>query len=139
MLLSPIHCCDVTKPPYLRSGELCTSPLHSNRLYLYTVCCLRGGQCFSVLRTSHTDVVGVVKYYYFINSSFLCNRSSIFPLTYCFHSIILFGRLSVNLFFNSITFFNLTGLLSSRPTYLYFSMNRVGPTYRPALITKNIL
>ena len=22
----PIHCCDVTKPPYLFSGELCTSP-----------------------------------------------------------------------------------------------------------------
>ena len=32
MLLSPIPCCDVTKPPYLLSGELCTSPLHSNRL-----------------------------------------------------------------------------------------------------------
>ena len=24
----PIHCCDVTKAPYLISGELCTSPLH---------------------------------------------------------------------------------------------------------------
>ena len=58
MLLSPIHCCDVTKPPYLLNGELCTSPLHSNRLYMYTVCCRRGGQCFSVLRTRHTDVVG---------------------------------------------------------------------------------
>ena len=54
MLLSPIHCC-VTKPPSLLSGEL---PLHSNRLYVYTVCCRRGGQCFSVLRTRHTDVVG---------------------------------------------------------------------------------
>ena len=58
MLLSPIHCCDVTKPPYLLSGELCTSPLHSNRLFVYTVCCRRRGQCFSVLRTRHTDVVG---------------------------------------------------------------------------------
>ena len=58
MLLSPIHCCDVTKPPYLLSGELCTSPLHSNRLYVYTVCCRRGGQYFSVLRTRHTDVAG---------------------------------------------------------------------------------
>ena len=58
MLLSPIHCYDVTKPPYLLSGELCTSPLHSNRLYVYTVCCRRGSQCFSVLRTRHTDVVG---------------------------------------------------------------------------------
>ena len=58
MLLSPIHCCDVTRPPYLLSGELCTSPLHSNRLYVYTVCCRRGGQCFSVLRTRHTDEVG---------------------------------------------------------------------------------
>ena len=57
-LLSPIHCCDVTKPPYLLSGELCTSPLHSNRFYVYTVSCRRGGQCFSVLRTRHTDVVG---------------------------------------------------------------------------------
>ena len=28
---SPIHCCDVTKPPYLISGELCTSPLHCLR------------------------------------------------------------------------------------------------------------
>ena len=27
---SPIHCCDVTKPPYLFSIELCTSPLHCN-------------------------------------------------------------------------------------------------------------
>ena len=58
MLLSPIHCCDVTKPPYLLRGELCTSPLHSNRLYVYTVCCRRGDQCFSVLRTRNTDVVG---------------------------------------------------------------------------------
>ena len=58
MLLSPIHCCDVTKPPYLLSGELCTSPLHSNRLCVYTICCRRGGQCFSVLRTRHIDVVG---------------------------------------------------------------------------------
>ena len=58
MLLSTIHCCDVTKPPYLLRGKLCTSPLHSNRLYVYTVCCRRGGQCFSVLRTRYTDVVG---------------------------------------------------------------------------------
>ena len=58
MLLSPIHSCDVTKPPYLLSGELCTSPLHSNRLYVYTVCYRRGGQYFSVLRTRHTDLVG---------------------------------------------------------------------------------
>ena len=58
MLLSSIHCCDITKPRYLLSGELCTSPLHSNRLYVYTVRCRRSGQCFSVLRTRHTDVVG---------------------------------------------------------------------------------
>ena len=58
MLLSPIHCCDVTKPPYLLRGELCTSPLHSNRLFVFTVCYRRGGQCFSVLITRHTDVVG---------------------------------------------------------------------------------
>ena len=42
----------------LLSSELHTSPLHSNRLYVYTVCCRRGGQCFTVLRTRHTDVVG---------------------------------------------------------------------------------
>ena len=58
MLLSPIYCCDVTKSPYLLGGELRTSPLHSNRLYVYTVCCRRRGQCFTVLRTRHTDVVG---------------------------------------------------------------------------------
>ena len=58
MLLSPIHWCDVTKPLYLLSGELCTSPLHSNCLYVYTVCSRRGGQCFFVLRSRHTDVVG---------------------------------------------------------------------------------
>ena len=58
MLLSPIHCCDVTKPPSLLSDELCTSPLYSNCLYVYTVCCRRGGQCISVLRTRHTNVVG---------------------------------------------------------------------------------
>ena len=51
ILLSPIHCCDLTKPRYLLSGEVCTSPLHSNRFFVYTVCCRRGGQCFSVLRT----------------------------------------------------------------------------------------
>ena len=60
MLLSPIHCCDITKPPYLLSGKLCTSPLHSNCLFVYTVCCRRGGQCISVLRTRHTDIVGEV-------------------------------------------------------------------------------
>ena len=27
---SSIHCCDVTKPPYLFSGELCTSPCTVN-------------------------------------------------------------------------------------------------------------
>ena len=27
---SPVHCCDVTKPPYLFNGELRTSPLHVN-------------------------------------------------------------------------------------------------------------
>ena len=58
MLLSPIHCCVVTKPPYLFSGKLFTSPLHSNRLYVYTACCRRGGQCLSLFRTRHTDVVG---------------------------------------------------------------------------------
>ena len=57
-LCPPIHYSDVTKPPNLLSGELCTSPLHSNRLYVYTVCCRRGGQCFSVLRTRHIDVAG---------------------------------------------------------------------------------
>ena len=53
MLLSPIHCCDVTKPPFLLSGELCTV-LHPCTL----VACRRDGQCFSVLRIRHTDVVG---------------------------------------------------------------------------------
>ena len=36
-----IHCCDVTNPPYLFSGELCTSSLHCKRLFVYTVCCRR--------------------------------------------------------------------------------------------------
>ena len=40
---SPIYCCDVTKPPYLFSGELCTSPLHCKLLFVYTVCCRRTG------------------------------------------------------------------------------------------------
>ena len=40
-LQSPIHCCDVTKPPYLFSGELWTSSLHYKRLFVYTVCCRR--------------------------------------------------------------------------------------------------
>ena len=40
-LQSPIHCYDVTNPPYLFSGELCTSPLHCKRLFVYTVCCRR--------------------------------------------------------------------------------------------------
>ena len=40
-LQSPIHCCDVTKPPYLFSGELCTSSLHCKCLFVYTVCSRR--------------------------------------------------------------------------------------------------
>ena len=48
---SPIHCCDVTKPPYLFSGELRTSLLHCELLFVFIVCCRRTGQCFSVLRT----------------------------------------------------------------------------------------
>ena len=54
---SPIHCYDVTKPTYFFSGELCTSPLHCKLLFAYTVCCQRTGQCFSVFRTRHSDVV----------------------------------------------------------------------------------
>ena len=54
---SPIHCCDVTKPPYLFSGELCIFSLHSERLFVYTVCCRRTCQCFSVLRTRKSDVI----------------------------------------------------------------------------------
>ena len=54
---SPIHCFDVTKPPYLFSGELCTSPLHCKLLFVYTVCCRRTGQCFSVLRKRKSDVI----------------------------------------------------------------------------------
>ena len=53
----PIHCCDVTKPPYLFSGKLCTSPLLSKRLFVYAVCCRRCDQCFSVLRTRKSDVI----------------------------------------------------------------------------------
>ena len=40
-LQSPIHCCDVTKPPYLFSGDLCTSSLHCKSLFMFTVCCRR--------------------------------------------------------------------------------------------------
>ena len=54
---SRIHCCDVTKPPYVISGELCTSPLHCNLLFVYTVCCRRTRQCFSVLRIRKSDVI----------------------------------------------------------------------------------
>ena len=54
---SPVHCCDVTKPPCLFSGELCTSPLQCKLLFVYTVCCRRTGQCFSVLRTRKSDVI----------------------------------------------------------------------------------
>ena len=54
---TPIHCCDVTKPPYLFSGELCTSPLYCKLLFVCTVCCRRTGQCFSVLRTRKSDAV----------------------------------------------------------------------------------
>ena len=56
-LRSPIHCCDVMKPPYLFSGELCTLPLHSKHLFVYTVCCRCSGQCFAVLRTRKSDVI----------------------------------------------------------------------------------
>ena len=58
-LQSSIHCCDVTNPPFLFSGELCrpTTTLHCGRLFVYTVCCRRGGQCFSVLRIRNPDVI----------------------------------------------------------------------------------
>ena len=56
-LQSTIHCCDVTNPPYLFSSELCTSTLHCKRLFVYTVCCRRGDQCFYVLRTRKSDVI----------------------------------------------------------------------------------
>ena len=36
---------------------LCTSPLHCKLLFVYTVCCWRTGQCFSVLRTRNSDVI----------------------------------------------------------------------------------
>ena len=48
-LQSPIHCCDVTKPSYLFSGKLCTSPLHCELLFVFIVCCRRTSQCFSML------------------------------------------------------------------------------------------
>ena len=54
---SPIHCCDATKPPYLFTGELCTSPLHCEFLFVYIVCYRCTGQCFSVLRTRNSDVI----------------------------------------------------------------------------------
>ena len=54
---SPIYCCDVTKPPYLFSGELCTAPLQSKRLFVYTVCCRHGCLCFFVLRTRKSDAI----------------------------------------------------------------------------------
>ena len=54
---SPVHCCDVTKPPYLFSGELCTFPLHCKLLFVYTECCRCTGQCSSVLRTRKSDVI----------------------------------------------------------------------------------
>ena len=58
MLLSPIRCCYVTKPPLLAQRRTMYFTLHSNRLFVYTVCCRRRGQCFSVFRTRHTDAVG---------------------------------------------------------------------------------
>ena len=54
---SPIHCCDVTKPPYLFSGELSTSTLHCELLFVYIVCCRGTGQCFYVLRRRKPDVI----------------------------------------------------------------------------------
>ena len=54
---SPIHCCDATKPPYLFTGKLCTSPLHCELLFLYIVCCRCTSQCFSVLRTRNSGII----------------------------------------------------------------------------------
>ena len=56
---SPIHCCDVTKPPYLFSCELCASPLHC-KLCLCAPCAVGApgsASCFSVLRTSNSDII----------------------------------------------------------------------------------
>ena len=53
---SPIHCCEVTKPPYLFSGELCTSPLHCLR----TSCAVVAPSCASLCSKKHkSDVVDV--------------------------------------------------------------------------------
>ena len=40
-LQSSIHCCDVTVPPNLFSGELSTSSLHCKRLFVYILSCRR--------------------------------------------------------------------------------------------------
>ena len=54
---SPIHCCDVMKPPYFISGELCTFPCTVNSC-LCTSCAVGAtGQCFSVFRTRNSDVI----------------------------------------------------------------------------------
>ena len=58
---SPIHCCDVTKPPYLISGELCSSPL----LCLRTPCDVGAPSSASLCsehinQTQWTAVVGDV-------------------------------------------------------------------------------
>ena len=54
---SPIHCCDVTRPPYLFSGELCTCTSHYKLLFVHTVCYRSTRQCFSVLRARKSDVI----------------------------------------------------------------------------------
>ena len=57
---SPILCCGVTKPPYLFSSELCTSPLHCNSC-LCTPCAVgapgSASLCSEHVNQSHTDVV----------------------------------------------------------------------------------
>ena len=54
---SPIHWCDATKSHYLFSGELCTSPLHCELLFVYIVCCLHTGHCVSVHRTRNSVII----------------------------------------------------------------------------------
>ena len=45
------------KPPYLFTGELCTSPLRCELLFVFIVSCRRNGQGFFVLRTRNSDVI----------------------------------------------------------------------------------
>ena len=123
---SPFHCCDVSNPPYLLSGELCTTPLQCKLLFVYTVCCRHNGQCFSVLRTRKPDVI-VTQWTAIVGevtspcSDTMCHSCSPVPQTFQIHGTLLVNNyhyLTISNFVLSVNCENFITFVHSRKVWV---------------------